>query len=92
MPPLGAFAIWRIAAMVPIGFRSLGVGSSLSVVWSDRKISRSLASARFTASIDIGREMASGCRVSGKTTVSRRARAGRSLGYAWVGSVAILKG
>ena len=42
--------------------------------------------------IDSGRVMASGCRVSGKTTVSRSATTGSSLGYVRTESDAILKG
>jgi hypothetical protein len=90
-PPLGTFAIWRIAAIVPMVFRSVGSGSSRSVVCRARNRRRSLASARFTDSIDSGREIASGCSVSGKTTVSRRASAGNSLGYVRTGSVAMLQ-
>ena len=37
MPPFGTLAICRIAAIVPIGRRSPGSGSSLSVVCSDEE-------------------------------------------------------
>src|SRR5262249_23449908 len=81
MPPVRTFAIGRTAAMVPMRFRSSGSGSSRSPVMSERKSRRSCASARLTASIDSARVIARGCRVRGKTTVSRRASAGSSLGY-----------
>src|SRR5262245_65715909 len=80
-----------MAAIVPMGRRSLGSGSFLSVVCSVRKRSRSLFSARLTESIDIGRLIASGCRVRGKTTVSRSATTGSSLGYVRSASDAMLQ-
>jgi len=58
--PLGALAIWRIAAMVPIRLRSPGSGSSRSPFWSDRNNSRSPARARWIDSMETGRLMASG--------------------------------
>ena len=80
MPPFGALAICRIAAMVPIGFRSSG--SRIVVVGGlQRQEQQPIAGQRaVTASIDIGRLIASGCSVSGKTTVSRSASTGSSLG------------
>jgi len=80
-PPEGTFAIWRIAAMVPIGRRSVASGSSWSLVCSVRNSRRSDASARFTDSTEVGRLMASGCSVKGNTTVCRSASTGSSLGY-----------
>jgi hypothetical protein len=78
--PLGALAIWRIAAIVPIGLRSPGSGSSRSPFCSDRNNSRSPASARLIDSMETGRLMARGWSVCGKTTVCRSARTGSSLG------------
>ena len=80
IPPFGTFAIWRIAAMVPMVRRSEGSGSSLSLIWSGRKIRRSPARARFTASIDTGRLIDNGCSVRGNTTVCRSGTTGSSLG------------
>ena len=70
MPPFGTFAICRIAAMVPIG-AEVGRLRLVRCRWSaaaGRSADRP-PGARFTASIDIGRLIASGCSVSGKTTV-----------------------
>jgi hypothetical protein len=77
--------------MVPTRLSSSGAGSSRSTVCRVRKSRRSPASARFTDSIDAAREMARGCSVRGKTTVSRNARAGSSLGYERTVSVAMMK-
>ena len=80
-PPLGARAICRTAAIVPIRRTSSGSGSSAeSLFWSVRNSSRSPDSARFTDSMDAGRFTASGCSVSGKTTICLSATTGSSLG------------
>jgi len=60
MPPFGAFAICRIAPMVPTRFSAAGSASSASLVCRLRNSSRSDESARFTESIDAGRLIASG--------------------------------
>jgi hypothetical protein len=73
-------AIWRIAAMVPTWLSAAGSGSSVSVFWKVRNSRRSAPSARLTDSIEAGRVTASGCIVSGKTTVCLSARTGNSLG------------
>jgi hypothetical protein len=88
-PPLGTLAICRMAATAPIFFRSAGSVSSRSCDCSVRNMSRSPASARLIDSIDNGRVIASGCSVSGNTTVCRSARTGSSDGYVRTGSFGI---
>ena len=81
-PVLGAFAICRMMATVPTRCRSSGPGSSASLFCSSSSTMRSPASARLTASTDIGRLTPSGATVIGSTTAPRSGTTGSSEGSA----------
>ena len=81
IPPCD-LAICRMIATVPTRWRSSGPGSSFSSFCSSSKTIRSAASARLTASIDIGRLTPSGATVIGKTTASRSGMTGIFVGSA----------
>ena len=78
--PDGPLAICRMMHTVPTLWRSSGPGSSVSFVCSSVRTMRSPASARFTASTDIGRFTPSGETLSGSTTAPRSGTTGSSEG------------
>ena len=78
--PSGVFAICLMIATAPTRCRSSGEGSSTSPFCSRSRTMRSPASARLTASTEIGRLTPSGATVIGRTTASRRGTTGSSEG------------